>query len=562
MNDVAKRVIDGISVDEIYYHFIKTVEEFSSCMNDYLYVYDVQNDLYYITSRALKRFHIEKNIFADVFGGFKKFVHPADYDFLVKELMDVVTGAKSEHNLRYRWLGVNGETIWISCRGKMVFDTDGNSVYLIGCVNEVGQKQQADNVSGLLGEMALREQMRQYVSFPTCQFLRIGIDGFKEINEIHGTEYGDWILYEMGQMIDKSLEVGQDVYRVGSDEFIIFDRLNSSKNEAKKLYKKIRNQVAEFIKERGYEMSFTISCGLVSSGDLETADYHEIDKYSQFALSTAKNNGRNQLATFNKEAYVKFLEDQELIKTLRQSILHNFEGFELYFQPIVDAQTEEIYAAEALLRYHTQDGRLIVPTMFIEQMEESGLIVPVGRWILNDAYRVCKRITEYRPNFKVSVNLSYIQVIKSNVVKDVAEALDANELDSKNAIVELTESGFLQNDMVVRKTWNRLHNNGVTLAIDDFGTGYSNFSDLGDLHPELLKIDRTLTMRAISDTYIRQLIRSIIDMANRIGIRTVMEGIETREELVNILELNPSSIQGYYYGKPCSESDFMEQYIL
>lgn len=545
----------------IFLFFEHVAELFSSCMNDYLYVWDLTHDVYYITERAVERFDLSSNIFQNVAEAHRQVVHPDDYDLLMTDMGEMISGRKSWHNLRYRWMSKNREPVWINCQGRSIRSKDGKVFLMIGCINEIGEKNKADNVSGLLGEVTFQEQLKQFRELPKCYILRLGIDDFKNINETLGIGYGDHVLFDVATCITDCLQPGQFVYRMTSDEFVIFDLLSRSRRDVKKLYTFIRHQIAEHIKEHGYEAIYTVSCGVVSSEDLEHLDYEQITKLSQFALSRAKEKGKNQLIWFDRTEYDTFVANRQMTRNLRKAISENYKGFELYFQPIMQADTEKIFAAEALLRYRNAKGELIPPYRFIDQLEESGLIVPVGRWIIDTALRTCVECQKTKPDFKVSINFSYVQILKSAVYEDLTSAIEKYHLKPESVIVELTESGYLARNALVTNLWKKLKDYGVQMALDDFGTGYSNLINLSQMQPDILKIDREFTFKALTSDYEHQLLKQIIEMVHSLNIKEVVEGVEEREELDRITAMGPDYIQGYYYSKPCSIEDFMDKFI-
>ena len=183
-------------IGEVTYEQLKeAIANFASCMDDYLYVYDMKQDRYYISEGALHRFKIPDNEFQQVNEMHRLFVHEEDFPMLSEDLDKMAKGEKEEHNLQYRWIGKEGEPIWINCRGKLIWDEMHVPAFMIGCINEIGQKQKADNISGLLGEVAFQKQMEEFQgNCPDGFLLRIGIDDFRDINEKFGSEYGDFIL--------------------------------------------------------------------------------------------------------------------------------------------------------------------------------------------------------------------------------------------------------------------------------------------------------------------------------------------------------------------------------
>lgn len=542
--------------------FCGMIEAFDPCMDDYLYVFDVQNDQYYISKKSMKRFALPSFQFTHVLDTHRKFVYEEDIEMLEADLEKVMSGEKLEHNLTYRWMSVDGEPIWINCRGRIIIGADGKPQFLVGCINEVGTKPIADNVSGLLESFAIKDAWNQQHNTMTNGFvLRIGIDNFKTINEKLGVEYGDFIIHEVANCILDCIHEGQMVFRVVADEFLIIDTAGGTAKDAKALYRKVRNGVDHLISRDSYKAFFTISGGVISGETLGQVDYNELLKYTQFALSEAKARGKNQVYYFQVEDYEKFLRRRKILVELRKAVSNDFEGFDVFFQPIITRGGKDLYAAESLLRFWTSEKETVSPAEFIPILEESGLIIPVGKWVLHRALEMCVKCREKRPDFKVSVNLSYIQILKSNFFKDVTEALEQYKLRPDSLIIELTESGYVENSPVVRKLWEQLKDRGVLIAIDDFGTGYSNLQSIGNMMPDIIKLDRGFTVKALNNNYEHQLMNQIIQLIHSVDLKVCVEGVETMEELTEIERLSADCIQGYYYGKPCEKQAFYKDFV-
>ena len=538
------------------------IETFDPCMDDYLYVFDVQNDQYYISKKSMKRFALPSFQFTHVLDTHRKFVYEEDIEMLEADLEKIMSGEKLEHNLTYRWISVDGEPIWINCRGRIIIGADGKPQFLVGCINEVGTKPIADNVSGLLESFAIKDAWNQQHNTMTNGFvLRIGIDNFKTINEKLGVEYGDFIIHEVANCILDCIHEGQKAFRVVADEFLIIDTAGGTAKDAKALYRKVRNGVDHLISRDNYKAFFTISGGVISGETLGQVDYNELLKYTQFALSEAKARGKNQVYYFQVEDYEKFLRRRKILVELRKAVSNDFEGFDVFFQPIITRGGKDLYAAESLLRFWTSEKETVSPAEFIPILEESGLIIPVGKWVLHRALEMCVKCREKRPDFKVSVNLSYIQILKSNFFKDVTEALEQYKLRPDSLIIELTESGYVENSPVVRKLWEQLKDRGVLIAIDDFGTGYSNLQSIGNMMPDIIKLDRGFTVKALNNNYEHQLMNQIIQLIHSVDLKVCVEGVETMEELTEIERLSADCIQGYYYGKPCEKQAFYKDFV-
>lgn len=549
---------ENLSIEE----FCNLIELLSPTMDDYLYLYDLKNDFYFISPHASERFLIKNHAFHNVSSAFEEFVYQEDLEKLHNDLHELIISDRCEHNMSYRWLSSSGNPVWINCRGRVIRKSDG-SILLIGCINEIGAKPKADNLSGLLGDFSFQTYLSEYTSrIPEHGYLlRLGIDNFKEINARLGVDYGNLILQKTAGFISKAILPGQHLYRIVGDEYLIVDFLGGTKEQALEQYRQICITVEEYLKTINYEAIFTLSGGLLLCEDIQEHTYSNMMMLTEYAMDEAKRLGKNQCYTFDLADYEQFLNRRKIIQLLRNSINHNCEGFEAYFQPIYSVKTKSIIGAETLMRFHTEEFGLISPATFIPILEETGLIIPAGYWILHKALSLCKTIQETIPDFRISVNLSSVQISKSNIGKEILTSLEDYGMDYTSIISELTESSLLESDPRFSNMWSNLKNAGVSLALDDFGTGYSNFRYITDLRPNIIKIDRTFTVKALKNELENRLLALFCEMAHKLNLEICVEGIETEEELQKICELNPDYVQGFYLGRPCPYEDFLNKFI-
>lgn len=563
------------------------VELFNPCMDDYLYVFDLQKDCYKISKHATERFLLPGDNFDDAAKAHHTFVYSEDQSRLDDEFRRIMSGEIVFHNMHYRWLDRAGKPVWINCRGRVLNDADGKPHFLVGCINEIGQKQKADNVSGLLGESSLSAYVEQFEDgLPDGFFIRIGIDDFRDINGDFGMEYGDYILKSTADCIAENIKPSQRLYRILADEFMVVDFSGGDMEAATELYKNIRKSLDTFIEENGYKSVFTISAGAVDTAKT-SGTYENIMKLSEYALNTAKEQGKNRCYIYMQEDYDVFLRKKQITRQLHHAVNHGFEGFETYYQPIVDTKTRRLVGAEALMRFsmpercedgetkkeavcvgedgHDADEKVhwerISPVEFIPLLEETGLIIPAGKWMLHQAISTCSRWQKYIPNFRININLSYVQVMKSRVLTEILTALRLYGLEPSAVGIELTESGYLDTNTHFQKLWDGLKKNGVLVILDDFGTGYSNLHCLGDLRPNYIKIDRSFTLKALNNQYEHDLMTQIITMTHKLDLTICVEGIETEDEFAKISELDPDYIQGFLFGKPQPAEEFYENLI-
>ena len=563
------------------------VELFNPCMDDYLYVFDLQKDCYKISKHATERFLLPGDNFDDAAKAHHTFVYSEDQSRLDDEFRRIMSGEIVFHNMHYRWLDRAGKPVWINCRGRVLNDADGKPHFLVGCINEIGQKQKADNVSGLLGESSLSAYVEQFEDgLPDGFFLRIGIDDFRDINGDFGMEYGDYILNSTADCIAENIKPSQRLCRILADAFMVVDFSGGDMEAATELYKNIRKSLDTFIEENGYKSVFTISAGAVDTAKT-SGTYENIMKLSEYALNTAKDQGKNRCYIYMQEDYDVFLRKKQITRQLHHAVNHGFEGFETYYQPIVDTKTRRLVGAEALMRFsmpercedgetkkeavcvgedgHDADEKVhwerISPVEFIPLLEETGLIIPAGKWMLHQAISTCSRWQKYIPNFRININLSYVQVMKSRVLTEILTALRLYGLEPSAVGIELTESGYLDTNTHFQKLWDGLKKNGVLVILDDFGTGYSNLHCLGDLRPNYIKIDRSFTLKALNNQYEHDLMTQIITMTHKLDLTICVEGIETEDEFAKISELDPDYIQGFLFGKPQPAEEFYENLI-
>ena len=552
-----------VNVENMSIQQIKSIMDVLQEASDaYLFILDLTSDVYYIPESLTKRVALDSTRIENCIEKLIKVVHPMDWDMLQRDIEKCVSGQQSRHDLEYRWIDRNGRIVWINCKGTVVTDAEGHNL-LVGKINEIGRKAKADNVTGLRGEASFLLDAKTVLRDKpeSIRYLmRIGIDNFKEINEKYGVEAGDEVLYELSKCITDTVSESVPVYRIVADEFMIMDVISKSHENPKDIYNQIRNKIVELAKAKDYSCFYTISAGVIDK-DFAGKGSDDIMMLSEFALNEAKRNGKNQMAYFVQDDYDKYLEQLDIRKEIRRDISDNFRGFQVYYQPIVDADTHKLIGAEALLRWNSTKYGNVSPAVMIPIMEESGLIIPIGRFVLWEAARMCKKWQKILPDFYVHVNLSYVQVHKSDLMSDVNECISEVGISPESLVLELTESGYIETDNRIKELFQNLKNNNINLAIDDFGTGYSNMRYLKEIEAKTIKLDRSFVLQALNNDYDYTIICHIIEMVHSVGSTVVMEGIEFDYELEKMKDAKPDMIQGYLFGKPVSAEDFNEQFI-
>lgn len=554
-----KNAFQGMSLEQI-----KSMLEIMQQSSDaYMFILDLSVDTYILTEKATKRFPFNATVIENCTEIIKKVVHPSDYEMLQADLEKCRSGEKDTHTLEYRWMDRMNRVVWISCRGTVVTGAE-NHRLLIGMVSELGKKAKADNVTGLRREAGFRLDMESLLRENPGSIhymMRIGIDNFKEINEKEGIEAGDEVLRELAECILKTVNENVKVYRLVADEFMLVDGDQTGQGDSRAIYRKIQQAIAATAKRKEYSRFYTISAGVLEE-EFAEKNVEEIMRFTEFALNEAKRSGRNQMKPFVRADYELYLERLDIRKALRQDVGNDFSGFEVYYQPIVSVSGDyKLVGAEALLRWKNEKFENVSPAVFIPILEESGLIIPVGRYVLWEAARACKKWKEYIPEFHINVNLSYVQLYRSDLMRDVEKCVQEVGIDPESLVLELTESGYVETNERIKELFNDLKARNIDLALDDFGTGYSNMRYLKEIAFKTVKIDRSFVVQALQDEYDFNIISHIIDMVHSLGSVVCMEGIEEKEELSRMMEAKPDMIQGYYFGKPSPADQFERDFL-
>ncbi len=540
------------------------LEIIAKCMDDYLYVYDLQNNTMEFSESAVNRFKISDNVMNNFTNDVLQLVYEEDRKMLQEHLAAIYEGKEKVHNLHYRWLDKEDMPVWINCRGIVIDDSQGNAQYLVGCMKETGNQRRADNVTGLLGGPEFNAYMRSQKTHISKGFLmHIGIDDFGAINSSRGAAYGNYILKGVADCIKECLSDKQKIYHLVADQYVIVDLEHSSEEYAAELKKMIDARLYKFIVSEKYEAVFSISVGVV---DAATAceGYEECRKKFAFVLKKAKKMGKNGFYIFDENDYESFLRTGKIVAELRNSVVNGFNGFEVYYQPIVDCSSERVIGAEALMRFSMtseEDTETVSPVDFIPLLEETGLIIPAGRYILDEAAKTCCEIQQYIPDFKMNINVSYVQIMHGNVERDILDVIKKYGLQPDSICIEMTESGFMDMTPVFCRFRKVLDENHICFVIDDFGTGYSNFHCIRDMNPSYVKMDKDFTAKAMNNARDFELYKNIIPMVHSINVSICAEGIEKKEWCQKMKEMQVDYLQGYFYGRPCAKEQFVQQVV-
>jgi diguanylate cyclase (GGDEF)-like protein len=385
---------------------------------------------------------------------------------------------------------------------------------------------------------------------PSLVVLLFDIDRFKEVNDTFGPSVGDELLQAVAQRLKRRLKGVEMIARIGGDEFVLVQSAEKPATAASTLARKVQTVLATSFDLDDHQIVVSTSIG-IAIGPGDGADPDELLKNADLALNRAKMDAPGSSRFFEREMDQKMQTRRTLERDLR-SALHAGE-LELYYQPQLNLERNEISGMEALVRWNHPERGLVSPADFIPLAEETGLIVQIGEWTLRQA---CAEASKWPKGLKVAVNLSPAQFRFGNVRHAVISALGASQLTPQRLELEVTESLLLQESEGVAETLEKLHEIGVRFALDDFGTGYSSLSYLSRYHFDKIKIDqifvKELAERPKSSLAI---LRSIVALGTSLGIATCAEGIETVEQLEQVKQEGCTEAQGYYVSPPRPAAD-------
>ena len=475
---------------------------------------------------------------------------------------DVVADAKAAHSARSRRIELQDGRIIRITHNPM---TSGGYVATHEDITEAVQAREQirflgshDGLTGLPNRMLLGERIadalartRQDGMF-CVQYL--DLDHFKSVNDTHGHSIGDLLLKQVVDRLSQCLRDTDTLARLGGDEFIIVQSDLATTEDADILAQRLVAAISEPFDLEGRQVYLGVSVGVaVSPNDGRTVD--ALLKNADMAMYRAKSEGRSTYRFFEPEMDARLQERRALEIDVRRAIANG--EFELHYQSQVNAQTDEIMSCEALLRWNSPSRGLVAPIEFIPVAEATGLIVPLGAWVIRQA---CRDAVGWPKTVGVAVNLSSAQFKGLALVQTVIAALDESGLSPTRLELEITESVLLADNEHTLATLKQLRSLGVRIAMDDFGTGYSSLSYLRSFPFDKIKIDRSFVKDLGDREDSLAIVKAVAGLGAALGMATTAEGVETAEQLRHIREQGCTEVQGYLFGRPCTAAVLNERF--
>jgi len=501
------------------------------------------------------------------FDHFLNVVHPEERMFIDNLYLESFQ-TKIPFDTIHRLLMKDGRVKYVHSRGETIYNQDGKILRTVGTIQDVSERKlieqrmeymaHHDALSGLPNRLLIKDRAIQIIERAKrydkkVALLFIDLDGFKTINDTLGHSVGDVLLKNVASRLQGCIRASDTISRQGGDEFLIILPDIVDENDVSIIADKLINEFKTSFNINDHLISTSASIGVAFYPEHGT-NFEQLLQSADAAMYKAKETGKNTYCFYSQQMKHNFLGIFKIQNDLKSAI-ENRE-FVLYYQPQVDLKENKIVGVEALVRWNHPELGLVPPMNFIPIAESTGLIVPIGEWIINEACSQAALWNKEGRELVIAVNISAVQFQRGNLLEVVKDTLKISGLKAKYLELELTESLLINDTENVLETVKRIKELGVQLSIDDFGTGYSSLAYLKRFAVDKLKIDQSFVRDILTDRDDATIVKTIIQMAKSFNLKTIAEGVEDKEVLDVIEEFGCEEVQGYYFAKPMCAKEF------
>jgi diguanylate cyclase (GGDEF)-like protein/PAS domain S-box-containing protein len=533
--------------------------------NDGLWDWDLRSNRIYYSSRWKSMLGYEEAEIGTSLDEWFKRVRPEDLGRVKEALKSHLKGKSSHFECEYRMLHKDGTSLWVLSRGLAVRNPRRQVTRVAGSQTDITQSKVADPLTGLPNRLLVTDRLRQMIERSrrskdfVFAFLVLDIDRFKLINDSLGHLAGDELLVGIGRRIEACLRATDTVARyterhvvahLAGDQFTVLLENIKHVGNAIRIVDRIQNELSPPFSLNGQEIFVSASMGIaISATGYDKPE--DIMRDADTALNRAKAQGKAGYQIFDPAMHEEAVTRMKIESLLRKGLER--EQFRNFYQPIVSLDTRRVVGFEVLVRLKQDDHTLITPGDFIPVAEETGIILPLGLWILREA---CHQMRTWQMQFSdrcpktISVNLSAKFFVRPDLIERIDEILRESGLEPQNLRLEITESQIIDNVESAVQVLSQLKAKGIHLSMDDFGTGYSSLSYLHRLPVDTLKIDRSFVSQLGPSGENSEIIRTIVLLARNLGLDVVAEGVETAEQLAQLQAIGCEYGQGYFFARP------------
>ncbi len=541
--------------------------------NDGLWDWNLKNNSLYYSPRWKSMFGYEENEVGNTLSEWFVRVHPDDIERLNAEILAHLQNSSPDLTSEHRIMHRDGEYRWVMCRGLAVRDANGTAYRMAGSMTDVTVRKRAeeqiiydafhDSLTDLPNRALFQDRLGRAIERnhrnPADLFavIYLDFDRFKLVNDSLGHSIGDQLLVASARRLENCIRSSDTVARLGGDEFVILLEDVIGEEDAHLVAERVLNDLSLPYHLGGHQVFSSASIGLV----LSVWDYEhpeEVLRDADIAMYRAKLMGKARTVLFHPEMREMARARLELETDLREAI--DQQQFRLHYQPIVDLHDARLIGFEALARWEHPSRGLMMPLDFIPVAEETGLIIPIGHWVMREACQQARLWQIQYPNdppLTISVNLSARQFTQIDLCNVVESILEETGLPGNTLSLEVTESVLVENRQLASELLQCFRQMGIRVQIDDFGTGYSSLSYLHQFPIDTLKIDRSFVEKLSynGETNTAEIIRTIMTLARELDLKVIAEGLETSKQLSRLLALQCEYGQGFYFSEPVENAE-------
>lgn len=513
----------------------------------YLYIGDMKENVFFISDRMRDDFLFESNIVPDLIHKWGDLIVERDKTAYYDDINAILTQKKECHNICYQIRNAKGEIIWVHCQGVIKWE-NGTPLFFAGIVSNLQEERNIDPITGLWGPSAFINQL-EILSKTGGWIIGIGLNDFSSINNSIGRTEGNLILRNIAQIFQIKLGYLFHFYRIDNIKFVAVSR-NPGSVPFGTITENIKNITETIYSSHHLFMQKPCSIGFLKFPKNYPADEEIVQTLSNL-INQAKDRQKESYVTLSEEILSEKRKRAQMLINLNKSVSDGFSDFFVEIQPVTDRTKKTIIGGEVLLRWK-RNGEIISPGKFIPILESHHLIQPVGKWIFEEAVRFSKQLTRVKPDFLLSVNISYLQIPDSTFFGFIMDTVKKYNVNPSSLIIELTETTNRESNELLFDFITRIKKEGFLFAIDDLGSGYSSLNFLFECPADIVKMDRTLTQKLIGSKLNYRLFKTIIFGCHESDKKICIEGIENENEMRLVDEMDFDYLQGFYFYKPVS----------
>jgi diguanylate cyclase (GGDEF)-like protein len=516
----------------------------------------MQTDVSRWSRNAVEYFGLPGEYMEHAGGLWESYIHPDDRAAYQKDIEEVFSGKKKQHELEYRARNKEGNYVICTCRGVVLKgEKEGEQDLFAGTITNNGIVSNIDATTNLYNIYEFMSEIQKLRNRKAPGLvMMLGINGFRNINNVYGYGFGNQVLKAFADLlIEMTCGLGM-VFRMNGSKFAICFR-QTDDEQAKKFYEKLQQKSRDSIIVDEKHVPISISGGAVHLDNSGSGE-QSVRSCASYVLEKSKREYHSKLVFFENMEGANNMRSLELLESIRESVLSGCQGFYLTYQPLVNACDGRIRGMEALLRWHQEPYGEVPPGAFIEWLEQDDCFYELGNWILLQALTDGVKMVKEQPDFIVNVNVSYTQFERGDFRDNVMDILWKTGFPPENLCIELTERCKMLDVERLRQMLDFFGSYGIKVALDDFGTENSSLNLLRELPIQCLKIDRTFISNIQTNRNDEIIVEMVIDGANKLGVDVCLEGIENEELRDYVKKFNADSYQGYFYSRPVRIEDF------